>query len=235
MIRLLRLKLASKAKQVSFIDKTHQYYHGKQELESVTTLIKRYSKPFNAIEVAKVCSKKEGKYYGLDPVQIVSDWDKNTEESAKKGTDVHKIAELIFNGILVKDTPLSRMLTTEYLIYQDEIISCEQVIFNQRWALAGQIDLITCDGDKLILFDWKTSEEISNKAYGNMLKPFDFVPDSKYHRYSLQLSIYKAMLMKQGFKVGKLVLKHIKNDTSYDIGCVDYSDKVIETLDKEYT
>lgn len=229
MKELIRLKLANSAKQVSFITSTHEYRYGTKLLKSVTTLIKEYTPEFDSISMAERCSKKEGKYYGIEPKDIARQWEEDMNTKADFGTTVHQIAEMIFSSIpssMIKSFDTQQFVDSIaelYNIFRDKVISTEQVIFDYKLGLAGQIDFLAYNNGMIDLYDWKTSEEIDNKAYGKLKGNFIHIPNSKFDKYSLQLSIYKHILIRKGYKVNKMYLIQLTKEGHKEIECKDYS------------
>ena len=98
--------------------------------------------------------------------------------------------------------------------------------------IAGQIDQIFYNKHtrKFDIYDWKTNKEIGcwNNWHKRMLSPFQNLDECELNSYSLQLSIYKWLLERQGFKVDTLNLVWFnENNKSYQIfPCKDLSNQV---------
>jgi hypothetical protein len=88
-------------------------------------------------------------------------------------------------------------------------------IFDEEMGIAGTIDLlIELPNGDVMIYDWKTKEsgkfnyfytkDKYNKAYADDM--LEGVPPSKANDYALQLSTYKLMLERKGFKVVKMAI-----------------------------
>ena len=87
----------------------------------------------------------------------------------------------------------------------------EVKIHDNEMGVAGTIDLVVVKPNgNLMIYDWKTKEKGKfdhfYKLEGNFLGLMSDVPKSKAAEYSLQLSTYKMMLERQGFKVDTLAI-----------------------------
>ena len=108
----------------------------------------------------------------------------------------------------------------------------EWMVYHEELKLAGSIDMVYENPDgSLSIYDWKRSKEISKtngfKKYA--LNPcIDYLPDTNYWHYSLQLNTYKAILeAKYGKKVTDLYLVRLHPNNEYKtfqlLKCVDMS------------
>ena len=113
----------------------------------------------------------------------------------------------------------------------------EWMVYHEELKLAGSIDMVYENPDgSLSIYDWKRSKEISKtngfKKYA--LNPcIDYLPDTNYWHYSLQLNTYKAILeSKYGKKVTDLYLVRLHPNNEYKtfqlIKCVDMSNEVAD-------
>ena len=84
--------------------------------------------------------------------------------------------------------------------------------------------------------DWKTSKNIPTKAYGNkrgILSESSNIDDSKFNRYSLQLSLYRYLLEKYyGLKISKyLYILHLEENKCNPIIANYMKNDIINMLD----
>ena len=67
---------------------------------------------------------------------------------------------------------------------------------------------------KIFILDWKTNKEFRDDdhpkgSYHKLLEPFDDFYENHHNEYSIQLSMYAAILEEWGFEVGGAYLVHI--------------------------
>ena len=71
---------------------------------------------------------------------------------------------------------------------------------------------------QLEIYDWKTNKDIScwSTWHRKMLGPFSSLDECELNSYSLQLSLYKALLQRQGINIGNMFLVWFnENNKSY--------------------
>ena len=118
---------------------------------------------------------------------------------------------------------------------------------NNQIVSAGQVDAVmrSRDTDAFFLIDWKrvsskrklTADEPSFQdrcGFGDCKD----IPDTHFHKYSLQCSIYAIMLMhSHGFDVGDrmfLVRMHVDRDSYELVQCCDWRRVAQSLLQSEY-
>lgn len=90
--------------------------------------------------------------------------------------------------------------------------SLEKAICDLELGIAGTYDCLFQNKEtgKYILIDWKTNKKIKmNNRWQKLLAPLNYLDDCEYINYSLQLSIYKYMIEKQGIEVSNMYIFHI--------------------------
>ena len=112
----------------------------------------------------------------------------------------------------------------EYLIYRTSD--------DNKFRLAGQIDLLIKDGNDIYIRDYKTNSKIDEKSYYNprtkkyqmMNYPLNNLMDCNKVHYALQLSTYAWMLQKINpqFNIKQLMLIHYDHDGNVTEIPVDY-------------
>jgi len=234
----------SNDKRVSFDSKTHSYFLGEKRLESVTTLLSRYKNKFDSDYWSKVIAKREKK----TQEEILLQWKEKANKSCNIGTAIHKIFEdytlgnyyLLHNEISIDFFDIQPEYFTEFhakaIIATNFIkdffvtkriipLHSEYICYNN--SIAGQIDMICTDskGNYYIL-DFKTNEKIDFESYKNtkMLGVLNFIDDSSYWHYCLQLSIYKELCKE--FDIRKLFLVHITKEKYHFIECENILEKI---------
>jgi hypothetical protein len=123
----------------------------------------------------------------------------------------------------IKDTPHLKPYRTEWTIYNEDI------------KMAGSIDMVYENPDgSLSIYDWKRVKEINKtnnfKTYA-ITESIDYIPDTNFWHYSLQLNSYKVLLeSKYNKKITDLYLVklHPENiSNSYElIKCAELTNEV---------
>jgi hypothetical protein len=172
------------------------------------------------------------KYWGLSASQIKSLWDLKRDDAAGAGTRLHYEIECFMNSNVlrfeythlellqqhnilikydkryldfgnewsyflnfVKDFPGMKPYRTEWTVYHEEL------------RLAGSIDMVyeNLDGT-LSIYDWKRSADIVKVNGWNkcaLTKEINWMPDSNFWHYALQLNAYKMILESKYDKIVK--------------------------------
>ena len=232
----------SNDKSVVFDSESHTYTKNKKKLISVTTFIHKYKNEFDSDFFSKKIALREGK----TQKEILDLWSAKAKKSCDIGTAIHKIFEDYINGdyaVLNGEIQIEFLeLPIEYYLefhlkakvaiqfIKDFFVTnrlipvyTEHIVYND--FLAGQIDLICKDQkNNFYILDFKTNDKIEKYSYNKkMLKEFNFLNDSNYYHYSLQLSIYKNMFKESN--IFKLYIIHIKQNEYEIIECEDIFSK----------
>lgn len=183
------------------------------------------------------------KYWGLTADGIKDLWNSKRDDAAGAGTHLHYEIECFMNSnvlrfeythlellqqhnILIKydkryfdfgvewnyflkfvaDFPQLKPYRTEWTVYHEEL------------KLAGSIDMVYENPDgSLSIYDWKRSADIIKVNAWNkcaITKEIDWMPDSNFWHYSLQLNAYKMILeTKYGKVVKDLYLVRLHPDS----------------------
>jgi hypothetical protein len=267
----LRKYIIDSFKDLQFIESSHQYFlHGK-ELTSVSHVCHKFTVPFDKESKALGCYEKYfnnpiHKYYQMTVEQIIESWDKNNKEACDKGHTNHSFGENCAYLLMEEYDKIDRPLVNGNLIPQDreeeEVVRfyndlpenyipilTETRVYDEEKGYAGTFDnLFAVDkpGKKLskslIITDFKTNTNLF-KSFNDekMLPPFDFMLNTSYSSYVLQLSLYERCLTKIKLKViGKrLIWLRTNAAIMTENGC-DFTDKyqkydidgVVELLNK---
>ena len=230
-----------------FYEAGHSYYYKSEKVnKSVTGLVSQFVEPFDE----KKWLPKKAKERGISELELKAEWQKKADISASTGTLFHRYMEEGLAGKLYcpetskvrPDILLDVMgrydklvpLANEFIRFSRAhfIPFKSEFIVGLRSIIAGQIDQIfyNKESKKFDIYDWKTNKEIScwSVWHKKMLGPFQSLDECELNSYSLQLSIYKWLLEKQGFKIDKLNLVWFnENNKSFMImPCKDLSNQV---------
>lgn len=219
-----------------------------QILTSVTTVIKRYTPPFNASLMAQqMVDKKKPKYSGMTVNEIQQQWKEKADLSSMEGTELHALCERWPEkgcwGWLPKTYRLLRMgkqveKLFPKLLERFKMVAAEQIVFSPNMGLAGQIDLLMADdtAQQGIIIDWKSNSKITDEegAFGNMLEPIEHLKDADTIKYGLQLGLYEKILVDEKyypeFNGYRKALVHVKELFGRVVKVNDYAEEIEKIL-----
>lgn len=215
---------------IRFNAEDHSYWIGDTRLESVTTLIKSLSRPFDRDAVSKHSAAKAN----VSQEQILAEWDKKSQESLDRGTMVHSYVDDIFSGqhdLILSEMnvkiPEMQAFDGAWAVFRSRLnarlVRKEFIVGSAELGVAGRVDVmlavdLECVKTKC-LFDWKTGKFQRSNRFSNLLPPFDDQDDCELVKYSLQLSLYRLLLEKSEPDdiYGNGYLVHLKSDGTYFI------------------
>lgn len=112
-------------------------------------------------------------------------------------------------------------------------IKTEFVVYDAVWGLAGMMDILFWNVKKKCfqIWDWKTNKEftLANDFNKKLKPPLNDLDECHLNIYSLQLSAYKCILMRNTpIVINGMYVVHFneKNDNYKIIECKDYSEKI---------
>lgn len=194
--------------RIQFFEEEHKYIidDSPEVYTSVTTFIGSFFEKFNADDVIFKMIRNGNfskKYKGHTREQVKEMWETNKNEACRLGTLLHKSIEDTFQNIPIDyNTDEIKKEYTQFLQFvqntKDTIIPhrFEWRIFDETHKIAGSIDAVftTSDG-KYMIYDWKRVKEIKkDNKFQSAKKPISHIPDTNYHHYCLQLSLYRYIL-----------------------------------------
>lgn len=218
-------------KDIIFQEKGHKYFvKGKSGYRSVTTLVKNAFEKFNADKIIDNMMNSKNwpnsKYYGMTKQEIKNSWNTNRDSAANSGTNMHEMIEFYYNGINLSKIK-EQENTTEYLYFMNFVndhtdivpYRTEWCIFHEELKVSGSVDFTICYSDGTYgIYDWKRAKKIEkNNSFNKkcIIDGLQYIPDTNYWHYALQLNIYKVILEeKYGIKVKDLhlVVIHPENE-----------------------
>lgn len=227
--------------EIRFVPENHSYWIGDKCLESVTTLIKSLSKPFDRERISKYSAVKAG----VSQDEILEQWEKKAEIGRERGTMVHSYIDDVFedkHDILLSQMnvkiPEMTAFDNAWAAFRErlraKVSRREFIVGSSELGVAGRIDVILqillSDGEERnCLFDWKTGKFERSNRFEKLLAPFDDQDDCELVKYSLQLSMYRLILEKSGIEkqLGDSYLVHLKSDGTFFIHrAIDYRDRL---------
>jgi hypothetical protein len=197
---------------------------------SVTSVISKFKKPFDAETIALKSSKnKKSKWYGMSPEDIKEAWKNESQKAMNLGTWYHNQREkdllscetISREDILIpiikpieengfKKAPEQKLTNGVYP---------EHLVYLKSAGICGQADRIEVINGVVNVYDYKTNKEIKTESYVNwegisdkMGNPLSHLDDCNLNHYNIQLSLYMYMILKHNpkLKPGKLVIEHIQ-------------------------
>ena len=236
----------SKFNHLKYFDEPHKYFNTKgEEYVSATTFIKKFKKEFQTQMMAEAYADRRN----LKVEDVLADWDLKRDVSTVKGTLVHNMAENWWNNKAFPYDPSVAVKNFGHDIIKEKYDKCE-FIFKKFWAdasenlipvkmelvvgddeykIAGMVDCLFWNKKSqwLEIWDYKTNKEIkTSNSYGNkMLHPISHLDECEMNTYSLQLGLYKHIIMKNtNLKIGDCYLIWINeaNPTYKIFKCKDY-------------
>lgn len=154
---------------------------------------------------------------------IKNEWEVNKNNACTKGTNYHLKQEVYAyetgrgewgNG--ERSLPTAAAYSFDLKELPDGYYP-ELLLYNHQYKIAGQADRVwveTIDSIRFIdIDDYKTNKEIDTEnKWSNFLYPINHLPETAYHGYALQISLYAWMLEQHGFVPRNLRFTHIKED-----------------------
>ena len=173
---------------------------------SVTTFYKKFFPQFDPIAAYESMGKTaREKYNGLTREQVFALWNEKGRKSTQEGTKMHKdIENFVKFGTASPSVEMdnyARFVAERCNPIKLRAIAVEQKVFVKlgNTCLAGEIDYIGEDGDgNKYIVDWKRVENLNRTAHGNYgygLGCCSVLENVNYNQYSLQLHMYRYMLM----------------------------------------
>lgn len=226
---------------LQFYEPTHTYtVHGEKGYTSVTTFVHQHFEHFNADKIidgilTKNKMDSSHKYYGMNRAEIKKLWSDNGKKASSDGTKMHYDIECFYNGI----TPDNK--SKEYLFFQDfyndhkhlKPYRTEWMIYHVDLKLAGSIDFVVVNDDNTLdILDWKRCKDIKKYSPWDkyaITKEIEYVPDTNFWHYSLQLNTYKYILEDQYDKKVKnmyLICLHPDNNNYQKLKVSDMQNEI---------
>lgn len=234
--------------RITFLKKDHQYLVRDEKNKettflSVSTFISSFFPKFDEKAVLKNLKTvdKESKYFQKSDEAILEIW----KETAVLGTNLHETIELFYNAFaqpsfiehkLPNQPEMEQFLKFHHDFTEAKYLEpyrTEWPIFIERYEIAGTIDILfkIRNTDFYVLMDWKRIEKLHSR-FGNANTPIQHVSNSKFHKYSLNLTLYRYIVESQyGLKILKnfLVIFH-PNQVSYEVVETPYLEAELQKL-----
>ena len=156
--------------------------------------------------------------YEAERDKILAKWEKKKNVACEYGTALHLAKE---NGNLVNDYHYinGEKYKTSYNFDLRELengVYPEFLVYNNEYGLAGQVDLLIKNGNKITIKDFKTNAKFDTESfyhprngYTMMQHPVENIMDCHMGHYTLQLNLYGWMVRQLGdYVIDDLVIEH---------------------------
>lgn len=230
---------------ICFNEEKHIYTVNGRKLKSVSSVYKMFEEKVDFDKIAFYVAKSRAKK-GEDVTKedVLEEWKTKGTKATTKGHKIHTFAENIFKGNVPKGSPEGYEVSVInfWKSMPEHIIpfTSELKMFSQELGIAGTCDLVVYNNntDKFIILDYKTNENLfknykeKNKKSGKkLLKPFNFLLDTPFNKYQLQLSMYKVLFEQCGLEVESTKLVWLKEDGTYQVfRTSDYSQLILNEI-----
>lgn len=225
--------------EVFFSEKDHSYQiNGCPARFSVTQLLKKYEKPFEAQKLASIVAKKQG----VTTSDVLHLWEFKKEFACLKGTLFHLYVE---NFLQKKKSPIDRLAVrsfirnypdyvSEEVFYKDIakyianflnfyrdwksehiMVRPELVVGDFRTGLCGCLDNLSFNfkNNQLVIFDYKSNKKLKEDSKENLLGSMSHLKASSLIKYSLQLHLYSLIIERNTpFKIDKSQIVWVGGD-----------------------
>lgn len=196
--------------EIVFDEESHKYSlrSGHEFDRSVTALIKDYTTPFDPQKAVKTLSARtRDKWGGGTDEDILALWEAKGLQARTEGTRMHKKIEDYLNTRVMTEFPEAKSVknfTTQVLTAKCiHFYRAEMMVYTDRVLegytnplIAGTMDLLGFNGAEFFIYDWKRTQHIKTSGYRKCKPPFQDYHDCDWTKYSMQLHIYRWILLK---------------------------------------
>lgn len=222
-------KVKSFFKDLTFDAKEHKYFINNQPAKpSVSKIVSSFEEEKDWNKIAT----RYGIKHNMTTEQVLAMWANKNKIACDDGHDVHAFAEN--NSINTstnhpKKQAIIRFWKNLDIQYPKRFVLLGQEImmYHKTLHFPGTCDFILYDRltKMFIIGDYKTNEDLFKNFAGETLtSPFEFLVNSPYNHYQIQLSLYQILFEQIGWKVSERWLIYLKTDghfKKYDL--YDYS------------
>lgn len=191
-------------KRIVFEPVEHYYVvDGDVRCDSVTTVISDYFAKFDADYWAARKATPQ-----CPAEMLKAQWRQKAEAAAALGTEMHRRIEDYYMGNEPDADALADRAFRHFLNFAAahplKPFRTEWPLFSKEYRIAGTLDFLHCDNGVFEIYDWKRSTKVVD-AFGRPITanygrygrwPLSAVPDTSFHHYALQQSMYRCLLKK---------------------------------------
>lgn len=227
---------------LAFDAERHEYTFGGRVLRSVTTLVEDLFEKFDAEKWAHIKATPD------HPAEVImAEWEAKGRRARDLGTLMHDRIERHYLGEEIEpeaySDPTFRLFRRFAAEHPLTPYRTEWRIFLEEHSLAGTLDFLGVGTDgEFEIWDWKRSSKLvdrfsgrpvtENRYHKTARHPIARVPDTTFHHYALQVSIYRHILeQKYGIRPKRAFLGVFHPDYStYYIVALPYLEREVKTL-----
>ncbi len=207
---------------LTFDEQKHIYYwNGARVAKSVSAIVNDFTEKFDTEKILPISAAKASREENrtVSVHELRHRWQTINKTACELGTKTHKFLEN-FSGIQTPTSPQERagISYLESLRGKYKISFRELRAYSEKYDFAGTMDIPLEDihtGDRYIA-DYKTNGDLF-KSYSYLKPPFDFLEDSAYNKYQIQLSLYRILLEDIGVRIKGTSLVYLKADGTYKV------------------
>jgi hypothetical protein len=229
---------------IKFYEDGHRYVDEDtgELFTSVTQLIHLYQQEFESDKISARVAKREDR----TQEEVLAEWKQKAEIGCDYGTVIHSVFERMFMApgrlIIPRDEHEANLLVAFRRTKQLELdgdVYPEQLVYNKKFKLAGQSDLIhLVPKDQFDVGDWKTNLKFRyHDPYNNYLKyPLTHLSQCEFNLYALQLSTYGYFYeLMTGLKCRKLfILYYWRDHNIFQVIPLNYMKLEVMMMIKHY-
>lgn len=214
---------------------------------SVKGVLNSISEPFDAQKIAEMCYRKglkdpTYKYAGMTVDEIIASWDKKRTDAAHRGIGLDEYIQAVLNDTPVpeiEDEVLRKKCSVfdrfvEEIIVQTgiKLVGTEVWINSAKYGVRGRIDAIFEFGGKLLIFDWKNSEDISTDGYSFFIGPASSLRNTTANQFTLQTFLYRYMIEEElGIPVsGTRIIQLTQDKFTIHKPTITYCKNILENI-----
>jgi len=231
MLETIKTQVQEYFKNLNFEPNNHVYTYNNLILPSVSSVIKKYSEPFEADKIAGFVAKKRG----ITKEEVLQEWQDIKNKACEVGTNTHLFGET-YNAETSKPTNGLEEAVSKFwtdLPEHIKIVTFELKMYHKIFGIAGTSDIIfyNTKTGKFIIADYKTNGDLfKNYKEKKLLKPFENLLDNPYNKYQIQLSLYQLLFEQTGYEVEARKVIWLKPDGNY---VIYNTDDLTEVLSKQ--
>ena len=166
---------------------------------SVGKVLNKIFPTFDQIAMAtKTSNNMDSPHFGKPVEEIIAIWNSKSTDAIERGLKVDdEISEVFYAGRITED---ERILSCKSRLERNKMFPVVGQLWVNDGLINGKIDDIYWHSvtPKLYLSDYKTCEDVEKLkvGYKKLNGPLSHLRDSKFLKYSLQLGLYKYILLK---------------------------------------
>jgi hypothetical protein len=230
----------SRDERIQFFPDSHSYYIDGIPYSSATQIISRFFPTFDKVYWAN----RKAPVLQMSARAVMEMWDEKGRKAAQQGSKLHEqIQQYFLDGspiAMAEGAHFASFLNHNPTINPDKV---EWRIFNEKYRVAGTVDLLSKESDEFYMYDWKRSSKIAldnglpiigNPYHKYGFGPLENVDDTKFNQDALQQNLYRYILESNyGIQIAGMfiVVLHSKYNTFHKIPVPDMREELMAMLE----